>query len=86
MSLPATGLALRMAKVLEDAAQQRGCDYATVAHRIGVKPHYVRRVFKGDVTASLAQLERLAAAIGCAWQIELITDWAHKERDPSCGH
>jgi hypothetical protein len=80
MSRQATGLALAMAKALEEAARQRGWDYVKLADHFGVRPHYVRRVFNGDVAVSLDQLDRYAAAIGCEWRPELVTYWGPGRR------
>lgn len=80
MSRQATGLALLMVQTLEQAARQRGWDYVKLAGHFGVKPHYVRRIFKGDVAMSLDQLERYAAAIGCEWRPELVTYWGPERR------
>jgi transcriptional regulator with XRE-family HTH domain len=71
VSKPATPLGRVMAECLRDAAAAQGLDYRDVAAMFGVKPHYVRRLFRGDVAASLAQLEWYAEALGCAFTTEL---------------
>lgn len=72
MSKPATPLGRIMAECIRDAAAEQGLDYADVAEMFDVKKHYVRRVFRGDVAASLAQLEWLAAGLGCEFSVSLV--------------
>lgn len=68
---PATPLGRAMAAALRDAAAAKGLDHFDVADMFGVQPHYVRRLFKGEVTATIAKLEQYAHALGLEFNIFL---------------
>jgi transcriptional regulator with XRE-family HTH domain len=72
VSKPATPLGLLMAHCLRDAAAEQGLDYADVAAMFDVRKHYVRRLFRGDVAASLSQLEFYAAGLGLDFSVGLV--------------
>lgn len=71
MGNPATKLGRVMAAALRDAAAAKGMDYFDVAELFGVQPHYVRRLFKGDITATIAKLEQYAHALGLEYNVYL---------------
>lgn len=71
MSKPATPLGRAMAAALRDAAAAKGLDHFDVADLFGVQPHYVRRLFKGDITATIAKLEQYAHALGLEFNVYL---------------
>jgi len=71
-----------MAVELHDACEARGMSYVELAEMIGTDKHYVRRVFRGDITASTAQLERMAHALGLEWCVHLRKRVWHRKREP----
>ena len=64
VSTQACKLGRELAAAIKAAAGAQHLDHIDVAHMFGVKPHYVRRLFRGDVTASVAQLQTYATLLG----------------------
>lgn len=77
VSTRACDLGRELAAAIQTAAAAQGLDYTDLARMLGVKPHYVRRLFRGDIAASVAQLETYAALLGC----ELVVGVRLADRD-----
>jgi transcriptional regulator with XRE-family HTH domain len=82
MGKPATRLGRAMAAAIRDAASAQGLDYFDVAELFGVQPHYVRRLFRGDISASIGQLEIYALALGLTFRCTLVRENTKAPRGP----